>query len=131
MNDQALKAAMTAVEQLPPKHQKLLVERVISATLLRENTTIVYLRRLAPQKQSRLAALMDKNNDRRLSRAEKLELEQLGSEVDQMLLDNSQALAYALRPDLFDEQGRPIKRRLRQALNGSSAGRVKPNRKGA
>jgi hypothetical protein len=116
MNDQALKAAMAAVEQLPPKHQKLLVERLISATVLRENTIVVYLRRLAPQKQSRLAELMDKNNDHQLSKAERLELKQLDSEVDQMLLENSQALAYALRPELFDERGRPIKSRLRQGM---------------
>jgi hypothetical protein len=119
---------MAAVEQLPPKHQKLLVERLISAAVLRENVTVVYLRRLAPEKQTRLAELMDKNNNRQLSRTEKLELKQLGVEVDQMLLDNSQALAYALRPELFDEQGRPIKSRLRQAINESSARRTKPNR---
>jgi len=53
---------------------------LISATVLRENTTVVYLRRLAPQKQARLAELMDKNNNRQLRRTEKLELKQLGSE---------------------------------------------------
>lgn len=131
MNEQALKVAMAAVQQLPPTHQKLLVERLISATVLHENTTVVYLRKLAPQKQSRLAELMDKNDNRQLCRTEKLELKQLGSEVDQMLLDNSQALACALRPELFDEQGRPIKSRLRQAINGSSAKRAKSNRKDA
>ncbi len=129
MNEQALKVAMAAVQQLPPAHQKLLVERLISATVLHGNTTVVYLRRLVPQKQSRLAKLMDKKSDRQLSRAEKLELKQLGSEVDQMLLENSHALAYALRPELFNEQGRPIKSRLRQALNGSFSRRVKSNRK--
>jgi len=116
MNDQALKVAMAAVEQLPPKHQKLLVERLVAATVLRENTTVVYLRRLAPKKQTRLAELMDKNDDHQLSRKEKLELNRLGSEVDQMLLDNSQALAYALRPELFDDRARPIKNRFRQTM---------------
>jgi hypothetical protein len=131
MNDQALKVAMAAVEQLPPKHQKLLVERLVTATVLRENTTVVYLRRLAPEKQARLAELMDKNDNHQLSRREKLELNRLGSEVDQMLLDNSQALAYALRPELFDQQGRPIMSRLRQAVNRSSSRRAKPSRKDA
>ena len=55
-------------------------------------------------------------NDHQLSKAERLELKQLGSEVDQMLLDNSQALAYALRPELFDEQGRLIKHRFHQDM---------------
>ncbi len=116
MNDQALKVAMAAVGQLPPKHQRLLVERLVAATVLRENTTVVYLRRLAPEKQARLAALMDKNDNHQLSRREKLELNRLGSEVDQMLLDNSQALASAQRPELYDKQGRPIKNRFRQAM---------------
>jgi len=44
---------------------------LISATVLRENTTVVYLRRLAPQKQARLAELMDKNNNRQLRRTMK------------------------------------------------------------
>jgi len=55
-------------------------------------------------------------NDHQLSKAERLKLKQLGSEVDQMLLDNSQALAYALRPELFDEQGRLIKHRFHQDM---------------
>jgi hypothetical protein len=131
MNDQALKVALAAVEQLPLKHQKLLVERLVSATVLRENTTVVYLRRLAPEKQIRLAELMDKNNNHQLRRTEQSELDQLGDEVDQILLDNSQALAYALRPELFDQQGRPIKSRFRQAMNGSSSRRAKPSREDA
>jgi len=131
MNDQALNVAMAAVEQLPRKHQKLLVERLIAATVLHENTTVVYLRRLTPQKQARLAELMDKNNNRQLSRTEKLELNQLGAEVDQLLLENSRALAYALRPELFDQQGRPLKNRFRQAMNGSSVRHMKSSRKDA
>lgn len=53
----------------------------------------------------------------RLNRAERLELQRLGSEVDQILLANSHALAQALRSELFDERGRPIKSRFRQALD--------------
>jgi hypothetical protein len=129
MNDQALKVAMAAVEQLPRKQQKLLVERLVAATILQENATVVYLRRLSPEKQTRLAELMEKNNNHQLNRRERLELRQLGSEVDQILLDNSQALAYALRPELFDDRARPIKSRFRQAMNGSSSKRMKPSRK--
>jgi hypothetical protein len=63
---------------------------------------------------------MDKNNNDRLNRTERLELQRLGSEVDQKLLANSHALAQALRLELFDERGRPIKRRFRHAFMKSS-----------
>jgi hypothetical protein len=59
---------------------------------------------------------MDKNNNDRLNRTERFELQRLGAEVDQIMLANSHGLAQALRPELFDERGRPIKRRFRQAL---------------
>jgi hypothetical protein len=120
----ALKVALAAAEQLPPKLKKQLTERLIAATVLKENITVVYLRRLPPQKQVRLAELMDKNNEGRLSRTERLELEQLGSEVDEMLLENSHALARALRPELFDERGRPIKSHFRYALSGRASERA-------
>jgi hypothetical protein len=115
--DQALRVAMAAVEQLPRKQQRQLTERLITTTVLQDNTTVLFLRRLSPQKQARLAELMDKNNNNRLNRKERLELQRLSSEVDQILLANSHALAQALRPELFDKRGRPIKSRFRQALN--------------
>ncbi|MCI0691699.1 hypothetical protein L0337_06775 [candidate division KSB1 bacterium] len=107
---------MAAVEQLPRKQQRQLTERLIATTVLQENTTVVFLRRLSPLKQARLAELMDKNNNERLNRTERLVLQRLGSEVDQILLANSRALAQALRPELFNERGRPIKHRFRHAL---------------
>jgi hypothetical protein len=112
--NQALKVALAAVKQLPPKLQKQLTERLISTSVGDENIITVYLRRLSSQKQTRLAELMDKNNEGRLSRVEHLELKRLGSEIDQMLLANSHALARALRPELFDERGRLLKNRFRQ-----------------
>lgn len=123
---QALKVALAAAQHLPLKLQRQLAERLIAATAPDKNTTVVYLQRLSPQKQARLAKLMDKNNEGRLSRAEQLELKRLGSEVDQMLLANSCALARALRPELFDERGRPVKSRFRRALSGSSFRRAEP-----
>jgi hypothetical protein len=83
-----------------------------------ENIVAVYLRRLSRQKQARLTELMDKNNEGRLSRSERSELKRLGFEVDRMLLANSQALAHALRPELFDDQGRLMMRRFRQEPGG-------------
>jgi len=122
-SNQALKVTLAAARQLPLKLQRQLAERLIAATAPDENTIVVYLQRLSPQKQARLAKLMDKNNEGRLSEAEQLELKRLGSEVDRMLLANSHALARALRPELFDERGRPIKSRFRQALSESSSSR--------
>ena len=125
-NYQALKAALAAAQQLPPKLQKQLAERLLRATIPDKHTVVVSLQRLSPQKQARLTKLMDKHNEGRLSQAEQLELKRLGFEVDQMLLANSHALARALRPELFDERGRPIKSRFRQALSELSSRHTKP-----
>jgi hypothetical protein len=108
-NDRAFQSALSAAEKLPPKLQKQLTERLLATTLADENMTAVYLKRLSLQKQTRLAVLMDKINDGLLSHEEKFELEQLGAEADKLLLENSYTLAKALRPELFDKQGRPIK----------------------
>ena len=125
--DQALRVAMAAVEQLPQKQQRELTKRLIATSVFEENTTVVFLRRLSSQKQTRMAELMDKNNNDRLNRKERLELQRLGSEVDQILLANSHALAQALRPELFDERGRPIKSRFRQALDEPAFRHANPN----
>ena len=110
-SNQALKVVLAAARQLPLKLQRQLAEQLIAAITPNENTIVVYLQRLSPQKQACLAKLMDKNNEGRLNQAEQLELKRLGSEVDRMLLANSHALARTLRPELFDERGRPRKSR--------------------
>ena len=125
-NNHALQVALAAARQLPPKLQQQLAEQLMKATMPDKRTTVVYLQRLSPQKQARLVKLLDKNNEGRLSRAEQLELQRLGSEVDQMLLANSHALARALRPELFDERGRPMKNRFRQALREPALRRAEP-----
>ena len=130
-SNRALKVALAAVQQLPLKLQKQLAERLIAVTAADENTIVVYLQQLSPRKQARLAKLMDKNNEGRLSQTEQLELKRLGSEVDQMLLVNSHALARALRPELFNQRGRPIKSRLRQDLSELSSKGAKPKRESA
>ncbi|MBI3245265.1 MAG: hypothetical protein HYZ50_02020 [Deltaproteobacteria bacterium] len=119
-NHQALKVALAAVQQLPTKLQQQLAEQLLRELRPEKNTVVVSLQRLSQQKQVRLARLMDKHNDGRLSQAEQKELQQLGVEVDQGLLANSQALARALRPELFDERGRPLKRRFQHALKDPS-----------
>jgi hypothetical protein len=125
-SNQALKVALAAAQQLPPKLQKQLAEWLMRAAISDKNTVVVYLQRLSPHKQARLTKLMDKNTEGRLSQAEQLELQRLGAEVDQVLLANSHALARALRPELFDERGRPMKHRFRQALSESSFRRAEP-----
>lgn len=125
-NYQALKVALAAVHQLPPKLQQQLAAQLLREFTPDQNTVVVSLQRLSPQKHIRLARLMDKHNDGRLNQAEQKELQRLGVEVNQLLLANSQALARALRPELFDERGRPLKQRFRQALSESSVRRADP-----
>jgi hypothetical protein len=127
--NQALKVAMAAVGQLPPRLQRQLAEEIIAAGRRDDQTTVIYLQRLPRSKRARLAALMDKRDKVRLSTAETIELKRLGSEVEQMLLANSHALAQALRPELFDQRGRPITRRFRQALSVMSRRRAAPHRR--
>lgn len=59
---------------------------------------------------------MDKNNEGLITRAEYNELQKLVAEVDQIMLANSKTLARAVRPELFDEKGKPIKCRFQAAL---------------
>ena len=118
-NNQALKVALAAAQQLPPKLQRQLAERLIMTTMPEKSAVMVYLQRLSPQKQTRLTKLMDKRNEGRLSQMERKELQRLGTEVDKALLANSSALARALRPELFDERGKPVKRRFSSFLNRS------------
>ncbi len=44
---------------------------------------------------------------------------------------SSYALARALRPELFDERGRPMKHRFQQALRESSFRRAEPRQENA
>jgi hypothetical protein len=125
-NPQALKVALAAVQQLSTKLRRQLAEQLLRELTPDKNTVIVSLQRLSQQKQVRLVRLMDKHNDGRLSQAEREELQRLGGEVDQLLLANSQALARALRPELFDERGKPLKHRFRRALTDLSYRRVEP-----
>ena len=120
--NQALKVALAAVEQLPPKLQRQLAEQVLAATTLGEELLVVYLQQLPAPAQARLAELMDKNNEGHLAPAERSELRRLGAKADEITVANSKTLARVLRPELFDERGRPIKGRLRAALGTAPAG---------
>jgi hypothetical protein len=127
-HNQALKVALAAAQQLPPNLQRQLAEQLIMTTLPDRSAVMVYLQRLSPREQARLTTLMDKHNEGRLSPPERKELQRLGTEVDEVLLANSSALARALRPELFDERGKPVKRRFRQALRTSGVERPESHR---
>jgi len=120
--NQAFKMALAAARELPPKLRRQLTRHLLAVDEPQANVTVVYLQRLSPAKQSRLATLMDKSNEGQLKRAEKSEFKRLGAEVDQILLENSQALAFAMRPELFDERGRLIKDRFKQAPSKMNSG---------
>lgn len=122
--NQALTEAIAAVERLPLKLQRELAERLFAKTAREQAAVTVRLKQLPYEKQTRLAELLDKSNEGRLSRSEKTELKRLGSELDEMMFANSVALARAVRPELFDEKGRPLKNRIHQAINTQSTQRA-------
>ena len=91
-----------------------------------EQVIRVDLRRLPARKRERLAELMDKNSEGALNHGERAELQQLAREVEELLLDNSETLARAVRPELFDKRGRRVRSRFRQALSHAHPERVEP-----
>ena len=118
--NRALTDAFAAAERLPLKLQRHLAEKLLAKTAGKNTTIAVHLQRLPHEQQTRLAELMDKCNEGELTRSEQMELTRLGSEVDELMLANSVALARALRPELFDTKGRPVANRIRQATRQRS-----------
>jgi hypothetical protein len=114
--NEALRIALAAADRLPLKQQRQLAERLLASTASKQNSITINLRRLPQSKQTRLAELMDKNSEGKLTASEGKELKALGNEVHETMLSNSIALARAARPELFDARGRLIKRRFRQAI---------------
>lgn len=119
--NRALTDAFAAAERLPLKLQRHLAEQLLAKTAGKNTTITVQLQRLPHEQQTRLAELMDKCNEGELSRSEQMELTRLGSEVDELMLANSVALARALRPELFDMKGRLITSRSRQGTGRQSS----------
>ena len=128
---EALRAAFAAAERLPRRLQRQLAERLLASD--REDVAVsVHIRRLPLDRRARLEELMDKNNEGMLTKGEQKELVRLGSQVNEIMLANSIALARAARPELFDEKGRAIKSRFRQAvgkLSGSNESKAESSRK--
>ena len=117
---EALRDALAAAERLPLNLRRELAQRLLASAASKQNSITIQLRRLARNKQSRLAELMD-NWEGTLTASERGELRALGNELDETMLSNSIALARAARPELFDTGGRLIKRRLRQAIGARSS----------
>jgi hypothetical protein len=118
--NRGLTDVIAAAERLPLKLQRHLAEQLLAKTARKQTTVTVRLDRLPHEQQTRLADLMDKCNEGKLSPSERTELNRLGSEVDDLMLANSVALARALRPELFDTKGRPVANRIRQAARQRS-----------
>jgi len=120
---EALRDALSVAKRLPTSLQRELAERLLAPSLAERNSVTVRIQRLPRSKLTRLTALMDKSNEGILTKAEQAELEKLGRETDQIVLSNSLALARAARPELFDEKGMVIGRRLRKISESSSGTR--------
>lgn len=119
---ESLRAALAAAERLPRRLQRQLAEQLLASDH-EDGAVSVHIRRLPLYRRARLEVLMDKSNEGMLSKKEQTEIVRLGSQVNEIMLANSIALARAARPELFDEMGRLIKSRFRQAVGTLSLGR--------
>ena len=84
---------------------------------IRETTIAVELQRLDVESQARLDWLLDQNNEGRLTPAEREELQSLVAQYEHLLLQNTEALLRATRPDLVDASGRINRARLTRAAH--------------
>jgi hypothetical protein len=72
----------------------------------RKTTIAVELQRLDVESQARFDWLLDQNNEGRLTLAEREELQGLAAQYEDLLLQNTEALLRATRPDLVGTAGR-------------------------
>ena len=82
---------------------------------VRATTISVELQRLDVESQARLDWLLDQNNEGRLIPAEREELQGLVAQYENLLLQNTEALLRATRPDLVGASGRINRARLTKA----------------
>ena len=78
----------------------------------RKTTIAVELQRLDVESQARFDWLLDQNNERRLTLAEREELQGLVAHYENLLLQNTEALLRVTRPDLVGTSGRINRVRL-------------------
>jgi hypothetical protein len=79
---------------------------------IRKTTIAVELQRLDAESQARLDLLLDQNNEGCLTPAEREELQGLVVQYEHLLLQNTEALLRATRPDLVEASGRINRARL-------------------
>jgi hypothetical protein len=95
---------------------------------MRETTIAVALQRLDAESQAWLDWLLDQNNEGRLTPAEHEELHRLVAQYEHLLLQNTEALLRATRPDLVDASGRIHQVRLTKAVR-HTAHTLRPSRR--
>ena len=110
------KQVLDAVRRLPPDQRQQLGEQIIRQSTKSPSFTLVAIKRLPQKKQRRLDFLADKNTEGSLNVTERAELNRLVAETRQLALENAQALVRAQRPELFGVSGKPVKRRVREAV---------------
>jgi hypothetical protein len=111
---------LDAVRRLPLGQQQRLAEQIIQQTTKSRSIMLVAIKRLPQEKQHRLDALADKNADGQLTAEERSELNHLVAVAQQLALENAQALVRAQRPELFDVSGRPVRRRVQEAVRSKA-----------
>jgi len=116
INEQALEVAFAAARRLSRPARRILAERLLRDAAVQANTIVVPLRQFDTTTQKRFQGLMDRNSQGPLTRTERGELANLVRRHEQMMVTNSEALARASHPELFDETGRLVKSRLDTAL---------------
>src|SRR6266568_1907948 len=82
---------------------------------IRKTPISVELQRLGIESQARLDWLLDQNNEGRLTPAERKELQGVVARYENLLLQNTEALLRATRPDLVGASGRINRARLTRA----------------
>ena len=111
---------LDAVRRLAPQQRQQLAEQIIQQGSTSPLVTLVAIKRLAKKKQNRLDRLADRNTEGALTAAERAELYRLVAEARQLAMENAQALVRAQRPELFDASGRPLRRRVQEAVRAKS-----------
>src|SRR5713101_9598479 len=84
---------------------------------IRATTVAVELQRLDVESQARLDWLLDQNNEGYLTPAEREELQGLVARYENLLLQNTEALLRATRPDPVGASGRINRARLTKAAH--------------
>jgi hypothetical protein len=82
---------------------------------IKATTISVELQRLDADSQARLDALLEQNNEGCLTPAEREELQDLVAQYERLLLQNTEVLLRATRPDLVDTSGKISRSRLTKA----------------